>query len=292
MRVLVALAGVCLLLVATPRIAAACSKRHQPVFELAELARDVAVVKVGAVPAARDAGNVTLRVTTTLKGATRRQLVARETNSSCHTGFRRGKTALVFLNADRWATGAYEGYVERPSPALLAAVTAWLAATTDAARVDVLMTVIGGADRRLRDDAAFYLGDAPALLAALTPAHAVTLIALRTGRADDPVLTVLARQRSTAWRTLLASTSPPTLQAHLRALLDHDLEAESSPAALAELIERTPGDSAPLRIAATERCERVHGKRLTAFSTYASGRSDHGWKLLATACRTGTPTPY
>ena len=79
MRLLVAAAGVCLAFAAAARPAAACSKRHQTVFELFELARDVAVVKVGAVPGARYAGPVALAVKRRLKGSGRR-LIARATN--------------------------------------------------------------------------------------------------------------------------------------------------------------------------------------------------------------------
>ena len=129
MRLLVAAAGVCLAVAAAARPAAACSKRHQPVFELFELARDVAVVKVVAVPSERAAGLVNLSVKQRLKGATR-ALVARETNTSCHVGFRRGRNALVFLGADRWPVGAYEGYIERPSAALLTTLAAWRDAAT------------------------------------------------------------------------------------------------------------------------------------------------------------------
>ena len=68
MRLLVAAAGVCLAVAAAARPAAACSKRHQPVFELFELARDVAVVKVGAVPGERAAGLCAPRLGAGLEG--------------------------------------------------------------------------------------------------------------------------------------------------------------------------------------------------------------------------------
>lgn len=292
MRLLVAAAGVCLAVAAAARPAAACSKRHQPVFELFELARDVAVVKVVAVPSERAAGLVNLSVKQRLKGATR-ALVARETNTSCHVGFRRGRNALVFLGADRWPVGAYEGYIERPSAALLTTLTAWRDAATDADRVGVLVAAIDGAAPELRRDAALYLLDQPPLIAALTADHTATLrrASQRGDRFDDTVLGILARQHGQAWRDVLATRPAPTLSKPLRALADHDLEAETAAGALADLIAQTPGEYAPLRIAAAERCERLHGKRLVEFSMYSIGRSEHGWQLLATACRTGTPTP-
>lgn len=292
MRLLVAAAGVCLAVAAAARPAAACSKRHQPVFELFELARDVAVVKVVAVPSERAAGLVNLSVKQRLKGATR-ALVARETNTSCHVGFRRGRNALVFLGADRWPVGAYEGYIERPSAALLTTLAAWRDAATDADRVGVLVAAIDGAAPELRRDAALYLLDQPPLIAALTADHTATLrrASQRGDRFDDTVLGILARQHGQAWRDVLATRPAPTLSKPLRALADHDLEAETAAGALADLIAQTPGEYAPLRIAAAERCERLHGKRLVEFSMYSIGRSEHGWQLLATACRTGTPTP-
>lgn len=292
MRLLVAAAGVCLAVAAAARPAAACSKRHQPVFELFELARDVAVVKVGAVPGARAAGLVSLSVKQRLKGANR-ALVARETNTSCHVGFRRGRSALVFIDADRWPTGSYEGYIERPSAALLTTLAAWRDAATDADRAAVLVTALDGAVPLLRQDAALYLLDHPTLIAALTADHTATLrrAAARGDRFDDTVLGILARQHGQAWRDVLATRPASTLSKPLRALADHDLEAETAAGALADLIAQTPGERAPLRIAAAERCERLHGKRLVEFSMYSIGRSEHGWQQLAVACRTGAPAP-
>ncbi|MBL8623108.1 MAG: hypothetical protein JNK64_17460 [Myxococcales bacterium] len=290
MRLLVAAAGVCLALAAAARPAAACSKRHQPVFELFELARDVAVVKVGAVPGPRAAGLVGLSVKQRLKGAARR-LVARETNTSCHVGFRRGRTALVFIGADRWPAGDYEGYIERPSAALLATLAAWRDAATDADRAGVLVAAIDGAVATLRFDAALYLLDHPPLIAALTPDHVVALrrASQRGERDDATVLAILARQHGPAWRDVLAARPAPTLDQALQALADHDLEAITAAGTLADLIAQTPGEHAPLRIAAAERCERLHGKLLVEFSMYSVGRSDHGWQQLAVACRTGAP---
>ncbi len=290
MRLLVAAAGVCLAFAAAARPAAACSKRHQTVFELFELARDVAVVKVGAVPGTRYAGPVALAVKRRLKGSGRR-LIARETNTSCRTGFRQGQTALVFVAADRWPAGDYEGYVERPSPALLTTLAAWAGAATDSARVSVLVAAIDGPVAALRIDAAIYLLDHPALIAALTADHTAALgrASRRGDRHDETVLAILARQHGQAWRDVLAASPAPTLSKPLRALADHDLEAVTAAGTLADLIAQTPGDYAPLRIAAAERCERLHGKLLVEFSMYSTGRSDHGWQQLAIACRTGAP---
>ena len=300
MRLLVAVVGVCLLVAAAPRPAAACSKRHQPLFELATLARDVAVVKVTAAPGHGRAGAVSMRVTRALKGR-RATLTAHETNTSCATGFRRGKTALVFLDARRWPVGSFEGYIEKPSPAVIIAMTTWLAATTPRARAEVLVGAIAGNDRTLRADAAQHLLDEPELLAALTPDALAVLVAAVSANVDKTatttILTVLLRVHGDAWKQLVASapTTAPTTAPPDRAvaaLLAHDLEAITDPAVLADRIDAGKGDYDPARIAATDRCERVRGVRLSHFSSYASGRSDHGWKQLAEACRTGTPLAY
>lgn len=292
----VAAAATALLALAAPRPAAACSKRHQPLFELADLARDVAIVKVTAVPAKMRAGSVSLRVTRALKGR-RAALTARETNTSCHTGFRRGRTALVFLGADRWPVGSYEGYVERPAPIVVSTIAAWIAAPDAAARVDVLVGAIAGTDRTLRADAAQMLADEPALIAALTPAATATLVAVMSSRIDAAtsatLLAALLRAHGDVWRQFVAGkpTSTPAHRGHA-ALLAHDLEAIDDPAALADRILAATGEHAPERIAAAERCERVRGVRLARFTSYANGSSDHGWKLIAEACRTGTPLPF
>lgn len=268
------------------RPAAACSKRHQTVFELYDLAADVAVVRVGRIPRARYAGPVTLRVTRRLKGGRGATLVARENNTSCATGFRAGRTALVFVGADRDPVGAYEGYQEAPSDRTLAALTAWAAATTAAARAAVLVDAIAGADRALAFDGAFYLADHPDLIAALTPAQTAALVgAGRDSRVDEVRWLVLARQHGAAWRDRVAAGGLP--RGPLTALAAHDYEAITDVGALADLIATTRGEAAPARIAAFERCERVHGRALTQISSYGGGHAEAWWLKLAEACRTG-----
>jgi hypothetical protein len=170
-------------------------------------------------------------------------------------------------------------------------LTAWRDAPTAADRAGELAAALDGTDATLRFDAALYLLDHPALIAALTADHAAALrrASQRGDRHDDTVLAILARQHGQAWRDALAATPAPTLSKALQALADHDLETITAAGALADLIAQTPGEHAPLRIAAAERCERLHGKLLVEFSMYSVGRSDHGWQQLAIACRTGTP---
>lgn len=273
------------------RPAAACSKRHQSLFELFDLAADVAVVRVGKVPRAHYAGPVSLRVEERLKGGKKKTLVATESNTSCATGFRGGRRALVFLDRDRGTTGAYEGYLESPTDALLTAVRAWSAAATPAARAAVLVGVVGSDDRQVALDAAYYLADHPELIAVLTAEQTSVLVAARGDRrTDEWIALVLARQHGDAWRAMIAAGSLPA--GPITALAAHDLEAITDTGALADRIAAATGELSTERIAAFERCERVHGRALASISSYGRGRSDHGWAMLVTACRTGTPTPY
>lgn len=292
LRSLLAVACLGLAVAAAPPPAAACSKRHQSIFELFDLAVDVAVVKVGPVPGPRYAGRVALRVKQRLKGARRGTITARETNTSCATGFRGGRTALVFIGADRWPAGAYEGYLEKPSPAVVATLTAWAQPQPEVDRAGLLVAAIAGPERALRRDAAWHLVDHPELIAALTADHTAALVA---ARGDDDagrlVAMILARQHGPAWRDLIAAGLPPRTPA-LTVLAAHDLERVTDAGALADLIAQTPGERAPERIAAFERCERVHGRLLEAFTSYSNGHAEHWWLKLAEACRTGAPVTW
>lgn len=253
----------------------ACSKRHQSVFELYELATSVAIVKVRAVTPSpeRDrlpAGPVELGVVAMLKGDARtRTLVAIETNTSCHVGFRVGHEALVFLDAKGYPVGAYEGYKEDVA-ALQPVMRSWAGARDAAARLAILLDAIaaatpGGYDV-VADDAALFLVDEPELLAALAASSRDDLAAVaKTARKTANVHLVVDR--------LNAASS---------------FEREVDPARLADAIVHGRGEHDPDRIAAFERCERVHGKRLDRYSVYRRGVSKQFWLELAAACRTGT----
>lgn len=250
------------LLTVEVRPAAACSKRHQTLFELFDEAATVAVARVTAAPGRRGAGRVTLAVSTSLKGR-KGTVMARETNTSCHVGFRRGRTALVFVRADGWPAGHYEGYVEKPPAAMVATMQAWSRAVTAAERTAVLVAAITGTDPVVAYDAAMYLADEPVLLAAL---DATTKAALATATVRGDVLDRVQRR-----------------------LDGGPYEKITSAAALADLIDQTRGEKSQERIDALERCERVHGLRLERYAFYRNGVAAHYWTKLAAACRTGTP---
>ncbi len=273
----------------TQRPAAACAKRRQTVFELFDLATTVGVMRVDKAPGRRAAGPVELTIRTPLKGR-RGRVVARETNTSCRTGFRAGRTALVFLDRDGWATGHFDGYRERPSAAMLSSLQAWRQAATDRDRGAVLVAAITGGDRALATEAAGYLVDEPAILAALDPAAVAALSQLPGHLPGAQIELVLARLRGPAWKDLVAGGGLPA-RGPVAALAAHDLDALTTTAALADVIATEPGERAPRRIAAMERCERLHGRRLARFSRYGHGASSSYWTTLAAACRTGAPAP-
>ncbi|MCE9579548.1 MAG: hypothetical protein K8W52_40885 [Deltaproteobacteria bacterium] len=286
MRAAIALA-VLGVLGAFARPAHACSKRHQTIFELFDQSPDVAVVKVGAIPRAHYAGPVRLRVTRRLKGPARATLTAIESNSSCAIGLRAGRAALIFLPTNRRPDD--ESYFEAPSPALLATLAAWAKAAAPADRAALLVTTATGSDQDLARDAAMFLADDPALVSTLTEADAAALAAPTADPYGDELRAlVVARTHGKAWRALIAAGLPPRSRV-LAALAAHDDEAITDVAVLADIIATTPGEEAPARIAALERCERLHGARLEELTTYGNGRAAQWWLKLAVACRTGTP---
>lgn len=280
---------------ALPRPADACSKRHEPPFELAAVAARVAVVRVLEAPGPREAGPVRLRVQRGLKGARRGHvLVARETNTSCRTGFRTGRRALVFLRRDGWAAGHYEGYLELAHhPGLVVdAVARWLAATDDAGRLAVLLDAIEQGDDRLAREAAFTLADRPDLLPLVEAAGRDRLLAALRDRPEiDRLPFVLTRLRE--------ARAIPVLEPRSRGMGHRDrmaglalillrlpsLEDVDDPARLADLVERAP--SAVERALAFERCERVRGRSLHPSASWSHGIGDEAAPRLAARCRDG-----
>ena len=222
------------------------------------------------------------------KGRRAGSIAARETNTSCATGFRTGRAALVFVGAERWAVGSHDGYLEQPSAELIAAMAAW-AQAAPADRAAVLIAAITAADRRLATDAASYLADQPGLITALTADQVAALVAARGDRrTDEAIVDVIARHHGAAWQAVIAAGLPPR-RPGLAALAAHDLEAITDVAVLADRIAQTPGERAAARIAALERCERIHGRALEPWTSYRNGRSEPWWLKLAQACRSGTP---
>ena len=285
------------------RPAAACSGRHLTVFARFDLADVVAVVRPTSVPPDRHglpgAGPVRLRVVDSIKDGRRpaprrprTRLVAQETNSSCHVGYRRGRRALVFLAGDGWVVGV-EGYVEDYA-AFVPYLRRWAGATTDADRVAILIDAIANPDRWVSADGANELVDRPALLAlvdragrdriaaAAARARPDSLAAAVLARLGDPHAPALARSHA---RALAHLRRHPIVEylAHRR------FESVTNPAALAPTIAAGHDEQGPDRVAALERCERIRGVQLYPFSWYHGGVSNPFWAALAAACRDGTP---
>jgi hypothetical protein len=286
----VLLAAVVLTL-ATEAIAAPCSTRHLTRFEVFDSAALVAVATVSKAPKPMHSGDVELDIIEQLKGPPVAQALARE-NGSCTAGFYNvhvGKvshSALVFVGADGHAVGYWSGVIPKPTSQMLDAMRAWrdaVASGSDRARAEALVAAIESSDTSVSDDAAYYLADEPALLLALDDKQ-LARIAARTGGHNAGPEIILTRRRS----PLLSAVGAP-LPADLTAILRLDYEDVHSAEDLARIIERDRSTSGDRRVAALERCERVHGKRLGRFSVYNHGRVTRAmWKAFAQACRNGT----
>ena len=268
-----------------PRDAAAiCSTRHLTLFELFERAELVAVVDVTAAPKPMRAGDVTMDVVEQLKGRPRKVAQARE-NGSCTAGFRAGQRALVFVGDDRLAVGFWSGYVDQPSAVLVDVMRAWRAAATDPERVAVLVDAIERGEPTLAADAAYYLADEPALVLAIDPATADRLAARTGGEQWGPEI-ILTRLRGPHLAKLVAAKALPK---DLLRLAAQDFERITRADRLARVILTERDEWSPRRVAAMERCERLHGRRLDRFSIYNRRLDARTWRALARACKTGTP---
>jgi hypothetical protein len=256
------LAIILVVLLAVPHRSDACKAEPLSVFELFERAATVAHVRVVSVPQPRPgsrnpigAGSVQLSVKRMLKGAKRSSLRTVENNTSCHIGFRRGRSALVFLDAQGHTLGQ-QAYMETFAP-FEASLDGWAAATSDVTRRTILVDAIAAQKDPLARHAAMFLANDPSLL-----------VKLDADQRQRVAIAPLVAERLTGGK----------------------LEGESDVAKLAAIIEA--GASDPDRIAALERCERVHARRLWPFTQYRDGVAIQFWKTLANACRTGTPVTF
>ncbi|MDX2089289.1 MAG: hypothetical protein SFX73_15650 [Kofleriaceae bacterium] len=286
MRTPAVLALVAASLVVEPTVSDACSKRHQPIYELFDDAVTVAEVQVTKVPTATKfqvgAGPVALRAKRIIKGPKATSLTTHETNTSCHIGFRAGKNALVFLDKKGHTVGGYEGYFEDVAR-WRSALDAWAAATDDAARAAVLVAEIEKGDEAVAYDAAYHLANHPELIAQLDAKTRDQLLAMKPKRETFTMLPVLAvRLRG---KDLTDKRAKAVLAVT-------EFETVTDPNVLADAIRDGKGESDPKRIAAFERCERIHGRKLYPFTAYINGVAAHFWPKLAEVCRSGTPHHY
>jgi len=271
---------------------AVCSTRHLTMFEIYDTATLVAVVSVTKAPKPMTGGGeVDLVIHEQLKGVPAKTAKARE-NGSCTAGFynvhvgKMAKTALVFVGANGEAVGYWSGVVEQPTKETMASMRAWSQAADDKARVEVLVGAIESGDKELSADAAYFLVDEPALILTLSPAQVDRIAAHTRGDQWGPEL-ILARLRGTH---LAAMVKQGGLAKDLAAIATFDFERVTRPEELARIIERDRDPRSYKKVAALERCERVHRRRLERFSIYNSRYPDRArWRALSKACRTGTP---
>jgi hypothetical protein len=257
MRIVVMLL-VLLVLLGVPSRGDACSGRFMSVYELFDRATTVAYVRVGPVPPR--AGAVRLSVKRVIKGAKANTLRTFENNTSCAIGFRRGASAVVFLDDDGDTIGQ-QGYRERFQD-IEESLDAFAAATSEVGRRSVLVDAITTGSDRVSHEATMFLLDEPGLIVKLDKDQQQAILA--AGRPKDFAMPLLhQRIRGGRFDTL------------------------SDPSKLADLIAAGKGSADPTRIAALERCERVHAKKLFEFTSYHDGVGGLFWNALAEACRTG-----
>lgn len=274
-----------LLLLLLPRPAAACDKIRQTIYDLYEKATHVAEVRVLTVPIR--SGHAHFHVLRTLKGSKHRFLRGSEYGHSCRIGYRVARRALVFLGPNGRSLDGY--YEFRREPELRAAMSTYVAARDDAARLAVLIDAIVAGPPRVRDEAAYFLADRPDLLARIGAPERTRLLAAHAADVrDEPLLVVLARIGADF-------RAPANLsQSHYHELatilrtrdeLEHD-----DAAALADRLARGKLDHDPQLIRVMDRCERLHGHALASIHSYGARGHGNDWPTLAAACRTGQPT--
>jgi hypothetical protein len=287
-------AGIVSVLVATTSPSEACKRRHQTPFELFDAAAHVAIGTIATVPpelprmkGRPGPGEAKLTVARALRGPRVAELGVRISDTSCGVFLKAGERVLVFTDADGWPAGAHDGVI-RDAAKWEKVIDAWAAAGNDAARAAVLVNAIASGDDALAVEAAAYLVDEPALIAAIDAAGRKRIAAAKVGTNDWSHGFILVRLRDPhaasvvpSWATLAkAIAAVPTF------------EAEADTGKLADAIERgTPAS----RFAAFDRCERVRGAKLWRFSRYVQDldtpKGASAWKALAESCRKGTPVP-
>ncbi len=269
-----------------PRASEACSGPRVSIFDLFDGSQRVAVVDVRT--RTRVAGfrrrvpvGKTLRVRRALKGARPGDRLRAEPTHNCQHPFVSGTTVLVFLDEHGRQSSWFEALVkDYQAPA--EALARWSRARSDADRAAVLVPlVVAPPSRDLAIDAALALTNSPGIVMALTESQIAALTAA-VDRSPFPATLALGLAR--------LRVRAPVDSEHARQLIDTLLdntqfETVSDPETLARAIETTtePG----VRIAALERCERVHRRRLDDLTFYVRGLSDEAWTQLAKACRTG-----
>jgi len=282
--------AITLLTVAWPTPSDACSKRHQTPFELFDEAVTVAVVNVRKTPSNSPdrilAGDVELAVTRVIKGTKTKLIIAKESDTSCRASYVVGKDAIVLLGANGFTVGAHDGYLREPV-AWAPVLDRWAQATDAKARAAVVADAITGTHAKVTEEAIVFLLDNPVLLDAVTAEQTQRIAKAAKAMPKDWAITLLlARLRDPS---APAKANVAVWARAARGFLAAK-ETETDATKLAAVIEKPTRDADPRRVAALDRCERVHGVSLVSFINYFGGAgSQQMWKAFADACRTGRP---
>ena len=238
-----------------PAPADACSARYQTPYDLFDAAHLVALVDVVTAPTAQDPA-ATMTVVETLKGVRTASMKVVPSGGTCSPGLRDGERGVVFVDQSQHVIGVYDGFVR--TPAVIDALRAYGAATTDAERAKPLVTVATSKDWTASMQAAYSLAERVELVAALgqTERDAIVERLRRVGeqhallrlaaRLQDPRVKTITRRKSFDDKDMLSQ------------VIAGRFEAVTSVDDLADVIAKA-STGVRIRIAALERCERIWG---------------------------------
>ena len=287
MRIAVLVAVVAAL---APQIAHACKKRHQTPFELFGEADTVAFVSVRKTPSNSaekiEAGDVELVASRVVKGTKVTNITAKESETDCRASYVPGKDLVVFLRPDGLTVGAHDG-VLRDVAAWKPIIEQWAVATDPTKQVAVLVDAVASGNAGVAAEAIEFLVDDPVLIDTISPEQTARIAkAAKTLEKGPDIVMLLVRLHDAS---APARANVPLWARVARGVLRaKSLETDTNK--LAEIVAKSKKDDDPRRIAAMERCERVHGKKLAPFFRYFGGAGSPAmWKDLAEACRSGNP---
>lgn len=271
-----------------PSPSEACSKGHETPFELFDRATTVAIVHVQKTPSMSAkhivAGDVELSVTRVLKGTKTKLIIAKESETSCRASYVLDTDVLVMLGPDGFTVGAHDGLLRGPD-VWAPWIDSWAQARDPAERTAVLVDAIASKHADVVAEAIELLLDSPAMLETVTAEQVkrIATAALRMKR-DWAITLLLTRLRDPS---APSRANVPVWAKASRAFLAVK-QTETDVAKLAAIIEKPTRDADPRRVAALERCERVHGVSFAHFINYVDGTGSQAqWKELAQRCRTG-----
>ena len=281
----IAVTAVAVTVVLSTRSALACDKEFETAYDLHDRATTVVLVKVDTLK-----GNTaTLTVVETFKGNPGSTLTLEvDVRSTCSPGLKAGKQGVIFLDDDDDMLGAFDGF--QRAPAIITALRGYRSSVA-ADRAKALLAVATGGDWSPSYGAAHALANRPDLVQALD-AKAKQRVIERAGKLikrQHPLLFVAARLHDAGVPKLYAKRPRNEDDAKLLVgVVANKFQSETDAAKLADTIKRDTASTID-RVAAMERCEKVHGSALARFTQYSSPGAQPDWMALAAACRSGKP---